>query len=357
MTTSIALDHLAAARAEFDQVTTYLNTATVGLPPRRSWDALQNMLAQWQSGQADPVAYGGAVEAARAAYAGLVGVPASWVATGYQVSPFAGLLAANLGDGSEVLTAQGDFTSILFPFHSQARRGVTVREVPLSDLADAVTPSTTLVSVSLVQSADGRLLDLPGLRSACAATGTRILLDVTQAAGWLPVDAATVDYTVCAGYKWLLAAKGTAYLSIAPHLMDELIPHGTGWYGGEEPWASIYGGPLRLAADARRFDTSPAWQSWVSAVPSLDLLTEVGPDRLHGHCVGLADRFLAGLGMPPAGSAIVALPVHGDVVGTLAREGITAATRAGRLRLSFHLANDDADVEQAVTALRPHLAG
>jgi hypothetical protein len=37
---------LAAARAEFDADVTYLDTATFGLPPRRSWAALQQALAQ-----------------------------------------------------------------------------------------------------------------------------------------------------------------------------------------------------------------------------------------------------------------------------------------------------------------------
>jgi kynureninase len=40
---------LAAARAEFDADVTYLDTATFGLPPRRSWAALQQALA-WSAG-------------------------------------------------------------------------------------------------------------------------------------------------------------------------------------------------------------------------------------------------------------------------------------------------------------------
>ena len=39
------------------------------------------------------------------------------------VSVFAGLITANLPDGSEVLTATGDFTNILFPFYAQSGRG------------------------------------------------------------------------------------------------------------------------------------------------------------------------------------------------------------------------------------------
>ena len=40
-----------------------------------------------------------------------------------------------------------------------------------------------LVAVSVVQSADGAIVDLDGLRGDRQA----VLLDVTQAAGWLPL--------------------------------------------------------------------------------------------------------------------------------------------------------------------------
>jgi selenocysteine lyase/cysteine desulfurase len=150
---------LAAARAEFDAAVTYLDTATFGLPPRRSWAALQRALAQWRADTADAVAYL-PLAAARSSYAYLAGVDPSVVAVGSQVSVFAGLIAANLPDGSEVLTATGDFTSILFPFYAQSGRGIRVREVPLDRIAECVTSRTTLVAVSAVQSAEGRVADL-----------------------------------------------------------------------------------------------------------------------------------------------------------------------------------------------------
>ena len=55
---------LAAARAEFDAEVTDLNTATLGLPPRRSWLALQDALTDWRAGTADPVAYDAPLAAA-----------------------------------------------------------------------------------------------------------------------------------------------------------------------------------------------------------------------------------------------------------------------------------------------------
>ena len=115
---------LAAARAEFDTDVTYLDTATFGLPPRRSWAALQQALARWRAGTADAVAYDLPLAAARSSYAHPDGVDPTVVAVGSQVSVFAGLIAANLPDGSEVLTATGDFTSILFPFYVQSGRGI-----------------------------------------------------------------------------------------------------------------------------------------------------------------------------------------------------------------------------------------
>ena len=174
---------LAAARAEFDADVTYLDTATFGLPPRRSWAALQQALAQWRAGTADAVAYDLPLAAARSSYARLVGVDPSVVAVGSQVSVFAGLIAANLPDGSEVLTAAGDFTSILFPFYAQSGRGIRVREVPLDRIAESITSRTTLVAVSAVQSADGRVADLDALHAASGATGARVLLDTTRPSG------------------------------------------------------------------------------------------------------------------------------------------------------------------------------
>lgn len=342
---------VAAARAEFDAEVTYLNTATLGLPPKRSWLALQAALADWRAGSCDPVAYDEPLAVARSAYAQLVGVDVAAVAVGSQVSVFAGLIAASLPAGSEVLTAAGDFTSILFPFHAQAARGVRVREVPLERLAAAVTPRTMLVSVSAVQSADGRIADLAGLSAACEASGTRILLDTTQAVGWLPVDAGRFAYTVCGGYKWLLSPRGAAYFTIRPEFMGDLLPHTAGWYAGDDPWASIYGAPLRLAADARRYDVSPVWQAWVGAAPALALLVDVGSAALHANAVELANRFRDGVGLAPGDSAIVSLAVTEDAAAAMTAARIVGAVRAGRLRLSFHISTSESDVDHAVEVL------
>lgn len=55
------------------------------------------------------------LEASRASFARLVGVPASRVAAGASVAVYTGLVAASLAPGTEVLTAEGDFSSLVTP--------------------------------------------------------------------------------------------------------------------------------------------------------------------------------------------------------------------------------------------------
>jgi hypothetical protein len=131
--------------------------------------------------------------------------------------------------------------------------------------------------------------------------------------------------------------RGTAYFTINPTLIDDLTPHYAGWYAGDDPWSSVYGSPLRLASDARRFDVSPAWHAWVAAAPAVRLLAQVGTQSLHRHALGLANRFRAGIGLEPRDSAIVSLATNGAAADAMAAARITGSARAGRLRLSFHV--------------------
>jgi len=340
------------ARKEFEPENVYVNTASIGLPPRRALDALAGAIDTWRTGRAEAAAYDAVVTRARERFAELVGTTPARVAIGNQVSTFGALIATALPAGAVVLGAEEDFTSVLFPFMAHADRGVSVKTVPLAGLLDAIRPGVDLVAVSAVQSADGRLVPggLDALAAAAGRHGCMTYIDATQAIGWLPFRADAFDFVSCAAYKWLMSPRGTAFGVVKPERLEMLRPLYAGWYAGDNPWTSIYGPPLRLAADARRLDISPAWLSWVGTVPALDLLAEVGVETIHRHDVGLANALRARLGMPPGDSAILSVSV-GDGLSGLAAANVKAAVRAGGVRLSFHLHNTEADVDAVARAL------
>lgn len=343
-----------AVDAEFAPETAYLNTSTCGLLPRRTVDAVKALAEGNATGRRDGAGDFEAVDRARDGFARLAGVDAGRVAVGSSVSVHVGLIACSLPAGAEVLAPEGEFSSVVTPF--AVRGDLRVRYVPLAELAEAVRPETALVAFSSVQSADGRLADLDAVRAAAAAHGARTLLDATQSAGWLPLDAGAYDYTVVGGYKFLLCPRGTSFLTVTEEAQQSLLPVFAGWVAGEDPWGSTYGPVAKLAPDARRYDEPPAFLSYHGAEHSLALLNEVGIEALHSHATGLGARFrtgLAGLGHEavPAETAVVAVPGLGDRTPELGRAGVMVSNRAGNLRAAFHLYNTEADVDRALDVL------
>ncbi|WUL61082.1 aminotransferase class V-fold PLP-dependent enzyme [Streptomyces sp. NBC_00344] len=340
------------AGAEFAPRTTYLNSASTGLLPARSVAAMHTAVTAASVGR--PTDMFGDVEATRASFARLAGVPASRVAAGASVAVYTGLIATSLPAGAEVLVAEGDFSSLVNPF--VVRTGIKVRTAPLESLADAVRPGTSLVAVSAVQSADGRVADLAAIRAAARAHGARTLVDASQSAGWLPLTAAEDDYTVAVAFKWLTCPRGIAFL-VVPEDLGALTPVFAGWVAGEKPWDSCYGPVAELAVSARRFDESPSLFSYAGARHSLDLIEEVGPASIQRHNLALADRFRAGLdrigqrSVHAPGSAIVSAPGLGRRQQELSLAGIELSDRAGNLRAAFHMYNSAADVDALLDVL------
>jgi len=342
---------LSQVQALWEPTGPYLNTASYGLPPTPAFEALHAALADWRFGATSWEHWGEATEGARAVFARLVQVPAEQVAVSATVSQLIGLVAAWLPDGARVLAPDIEFTSLLFPFLAHADRGVEVVTVPTDRLVEAIDATTTLVAFSAVQSATGQVTDSGAVVAAARQHGALTVVDATQACGWLPLDASWFDFLACGAYKWLMSPRGTAFLTVRNEHLATMRPLAAGWYAGEEPQASYYGPPLRLARAARRLDTSPAWFSWVGTQPALELVERIGIDVIQEHDVALANRFRAGLGLPAADSAIVSAEVP-DAAARLERAGIRAAVRAGSLRASFHVYNTEGDVDAALEALR-----
>ncbi|MCU1578345.1 MAG: aminotransferase class V-fold PLP-dependent enzyme [Rhodoglobus sp.] len=342
---------LQAAIDSFGDPRGYLAVASVGIPPRQSVDALTADLTAWARADRDPQGYDAGIERTRASYGSLVGMPVERIAQGSQTSVMASLLAAAVPAGAEVLSVDGDFSSIVFPFLQRA--DIVLRTVPLAALADSITEKTWLVAFSLVQSSSGVVADVPAIVATAKLHGAFTFCDLTQAAGVLPVDASLFDATVCHTYKWLCAPRGVAFLTLSEEFDALLTPLQAGWYAGDDVWQSCYGPSMDLAKTARRFDVSPAWQAWIGAEQSIGLFAGLDMAEVWERTSGLGDALCDALGIPQQHQAIVSWPdASGGDLGRLIAAGIRASGRAGRLRASFHLWNNESDVESVVRALR-----
>jgi selenocysteine lyase/cysteine desulfurase len=361
----MVVDRLAEVRALFepDPASVYLDSATYGLPPRPTVDAMHASISDWQAGTANWVRdWDTRGENCRAAFAALTGSPTDCVALMPSVSAGVGMVAATLTASDEVVIPDDEFTSVLFPVLVAARdRGVRVREVPFGRLAESVGPNTTLVAFSLVQSHSGRTAAMNEIVAAARKAGARTLVDVTHAVPFVPVSDGA-DFVVCAAYKHLLSPRGVAFLIVARERWDDLPPLFANWRSSSDPYSVYYGGPLDLAPNAARFDVSLAWFAWAGAAVSLELLADWQRRGLLQEPVGLARRLAVQLGVPEPIGTVVSVGVAEDaeaVRAELGRAGVKAAVRAGSVRLSPHVYNTAEQIDRAAAALArfvPHAA-
>src|SRR5215470_19943400 len=352
---------------------TYLNQASLGLIPRTSLEASIRFLtdvAQHGNLRLSDQAEAEILSTLRTAAAGLFGVPVASVAVLSGATEGLGQLAAMLSDSAgEVILVAGDFPSVTYPWlaaHDRSGmrirwvRDVAAEELTLS-LVDAINERTTVVCVSAVQFATGTLVDVAALVARARSVGARVVVDVTQMAGAVPVTMADwgADALVCSGYKWLSAPGGVALLAVAEDLAAA-IPPMVGWKGSPAPF-DFRPQELSLAPDARRFELSTmSYSAAVGLLASIKLLTGIGLTSIREHAGRLAAELVkqtAPLGWTPyraladrcASGHIVSLrhpaAVVEEVQAALAREHrIHTSSRGGGIRVSLHAYNCGDDV-------------
>jgi len=338
--------------------TTYLDSATYGLPPEPTLRVMREALDAWTAGSANWMEDWDKVgERGRIAFAALLGIEAARVALIPAASAGVGMVAAGLTAADDVVVPADEFTSVLFPLLVARERGVSVREVDFERLVDEIRPGTTLVACTLVQMQTGRTAPIRAIVERAAEVGARVLLDATQGTPFVELGDLVdrIDYTVVSAYKHLLCPRGVAFMALRADQVGRLAPILANWRAADRPYARFFGGPLTLAPDAAMYDVSLAWLPWLGAAESLELLVRWQAGGALEEPVRLARDLAHGLGLEWGGSALVCAPIDdGDAArAALAAAGIRASFRGTGVRLSPHVYNDDADIERAIEALAP----
>lgn len=205
----------------------------------------------------------------------------------------------NLSDGlsavlnslsGRLVTTEAHFTTGHYIHENWARRtGSEVVVVPeddqecvaTEDLIAALTPDTTVVSLSQVHWRSGFVHDLASIGEAMRATcpDAVLLLDVYQGHGTVPVS--RVGLPVCTamlggGLKQLHSGTGAGYGWFSNELLGRIDPDRLGWWAHADPIA-FEPPPIRMGAGAARLRTgTPALLPLTLLVTELKVLAASG---------------------------------------------------------------------------------
>ena len=289
----------------------------------------------------------------------------------------------HLQPGQNIVVAGGQFPSNVYVWRRLAERtGCVVRTVDapesLADraqawsnrLLDAIDGATGVVALGTIDWSDGTPFELEAIGERARAVGAAFVLDAIQSVGAAPFDLQRVqpDALVCGGYKWLLGPMGIglAYL-------------GSRFEGGEpleETWLGRVGSrdftQLDQLSDdyeqgAIRYDMGGRAQFMLLPMlnAALQQLLVWQPRRIQEYCARLAISLVTAardLGFettteldrsnhlfalrPPPGIDPARLRAG------LAERNVFVSLRAGGLRISPHVYNDERDVVRLIEGLR-----
>jgi selenocysteine lyase/cysteine desulfurase len=267
----------------------------------------------------------------------------------------------------------------LYPPHDAS---AATAEGVLRTLREALSPATRVLGVTWVHSCSGLKLPLQPLAAAVREAnakrepGQRITLLVDGVHGLGADDPRVaemgVDVFVSGLHKWVLAPRGTGMVWARPEVWARMRPNQMSFSAREmfDGWAE--GRPPRPPVDATWFGLG-GFQAFehVWAIPAAVKLHEgIGPARVRERILALNGKTREGLaGMahvrlrapkdPSLASGLTAFEVDGlsssDVVRRLRTQKVLASTspyNPSYPRLSFGIANSEADVDQALDAVR-----
>jgi selenocysteine lyase/cysteine desulfurase len=232
------------------------------------------------------------------------------------------------------------------------------------DLIRLIDGDTAVVCISDVEYSTGQRYDVTKLAEAAHRHGALLVVDASQSAGGLPIDAPSlgVDALVAASYKWLCGPFGVAVMYLAPHLQGRLDPGLVGFRSHRNMW-DLKADRLVFPETAKRFEFSTmAYGCAVGLTTSIVYLLQIGVDRIFDRNRRLADQLIEGLRERNADvispqneeerTSIVTARFPGadprELAEHLSSRQVIVSARRDAVRFSPHLYNEPDDITQAL---------
>ena len=366
-------------RKEFPilQRKTYLNSCSLGALSTRSMAGMARFQELWNEYGASAwyKLWLGEIAEVREKFARLIGAQPHEVAIAPNVSAALSEIATGLdmGERNRVVMADLDFPTLAYQWMAKQRLGIEIDfvespdriTVPTDKLLAAIDERTGLVATSRVFYLSGYIQDIAAVTRRAHEKGALVLVDDYQGTGQIPLDvkALDVDFLVTGTLKWLMGGPGLAFIYVREDLIPRLRPSVTGWWGSRDMF-EFRTGVFEYRDDAQRLEAgTPAVAPIFAANASLDIVLEIGVERIRERTRWLADDLVRRIQergwtlLSPADgavrSSIVMLGMErpDELVDGLKQRGIIVDSRPGRLRISPHFYNTVEENQQIIAAL------
>jgi len=368
-------------RAEFPilDTCTYLVSHSLGAMPKRTRTYLEKFADDWDG------------RGVRAWYEGwwtigadtgnllapILGVPKNTI-TMHQNATVAQSIVASCfsfeGKRRKIVLQDLDFPTNHYLFEGLKRYGAEIVHVPsdggisapIDRLVNAIDDTIALVPISLVLFRSGCLQDVRPVVEKAHQVGARVVLDVYQAAGTIPMnlEALGVDFAVGGSVKWLCGGPGAGYLYVRPDLITHLRPAVVGWAGHAEPFG-FETGAIRYAEGIERFQSgTPNVPSLYSARAGYEIVGEIGVPAIRTRSLELTSRIIEAAGRhgwklntPTSdagrgGSVVIDVPNGAAVTEELLRRQVIVDYRPNAgVRIAPHFYSTEEEIDRAMETI------
>jgi kynureninase len=374
-------DPLLRWRAEFPivETCTYLVSHSLGAMPKRTRTYLQQFADEWSS-RGVRAWHEGWWKIGRTTgdlLAPILGVQPGTISMHQNVTVAMAIIASChtfTGRRNKIVMTDLEFPSNMYLFEGFRRYGAEIVYVTSPDamrtdldaLLDAIDERTVLVPLSYVLFKSAYIQDVPAIIERAHRVGARVILDVYQAAGTVPLELEKLgaDFAVGGSVKWLCGGPGAGYLYVRPDLAKEIEPGIVGWAAHAEPF-EFAPGSIVYADPPERFQSgTPNVPSLYSARAGYEIVREIGVPAIREKSLRLT-RLMMDLARAAGfrintpdkdaergGAVIIDVPNGKAVADELIRREVIVDYRPGAgIRMAPHFYNTAAEIEHAMEVL------